>query len=108
MRNVILVFTSIRCFHGKSNSVTLSFQPVVINFQKTSSYFSTTLNKHVCEHICLYFPIARLVGVTKPQTSKTQRSISFKKYSLHSLQFDLMFYERLINKIFSYLFAKEN
>ena len=34
MRNVILVFTSINCFHGKSNSVALSFQPVVIIFKK--------------------------------------------------------------------------
>ena len=51
---------------------------------------------------------APVVGVTKTQTSKTQRSISFKRDSLHSLQFDLMFFERLINKIFSYLFAKEN
>ena len=79
MRNVILVFTSTPCFHGKSNSVALSFQSVVIILKKTSSYFSTTLNKHVCDHICPYFPIARSVGVTKTQTSKTQRSISFKK-----------------------------
>ena len=34
MRNVILVFTSIPCFHGKSYSVALSFQPVVIILKK--------------------------------------------------------------------------
>ena len=108
MRNVLLVFTSIPCFYGKSNSVALSFQPVVITLKKTSSYFSTTPNKRVCEHICLYFPIARSVGVTKTQTLKTQRSISFKKSAVYiHCNLTLRFFERLINKIFSSLCQRE-
>ena len=38
MRNVIIVFTSIPCFDGKSNSVALSFQPVVIIFTTGSPF----------------------------------------------------------------------
>ena len=102
MRNVIIVFTSIPCFDGKSNSVALSFQPVVIIFKEPLlSSLRRLINTFASiSAYTLQLPVQWVSQKRGPRRLRGQ--LVLKKYSLHSLQFDLMFFERLINKIFSW------